>query len=434
MPRHRSRSRERRYHRRSRSRSRQRRKEKDRSRSRSKERKTRSSHRAEARGRTRKSESPSVQRKNETKPEKKRDRETSASPKIMKESDDSAKRRRLEKLQAWKNKQALARAVPAKPEVPQLSEPPKPDPPPPQSKPAPADLKSAAWVPWDDPTPAFDLAHPPVPDAVQRKRTEAALRDIELMAAGPRVDEVDPLDAFMASEVMPEVNAKEQEEKKRLEEDRIKRAKLIADGKTGKGPMVLEDSDSEEEADWEIEVPMNKVKLIIGPNGTKIQEIQKKSKCRIQVKKDDAEMNRAFGSGPHIPVPADGKPKMVTIMIFGDARGVEFAEQLITEAVENREQKQKQRQKEYERKREAKVRDRQIYHLRHARDYEALGLSMGASKASVKSAYRKLAVKWHPDKHPEDPEGAKAKFQEIQQAYQSLMSTSEDDKVEQIGV
>lgn len=56
-------------------------------------------------------------------------------------------------------------------------------------------------------------------------------------------------------------------------------------------------------------------------------------------------MNRAFGSGPHIPVSADGKQRMVTIMLFGDARGVEFAEQLINEAVENRDQKQKQRHK-----------------------------------------------------------------------------------------
>lgn len=89
---------------------------------------------------------------------------------------------------------------------------------------------------------------------------------------------------------------------------------------------------------------------------------------------------------------------------------------------------------EYERKREAKIRERQIYHLRHARDYEALGMPLGTSKADVKLAYRKLAVKWHPDKHPGDQGVAKAKFQEIQAAYQSLMMSNEDDKVEQIGV
>lgn len=43
---------------------------------------------------------------------------------------------------------------------------------------------------------------------------------------------------------------------------------------------------------------------------------------------------------------------------------------------------------EYERKREQKRRERQLYHLRHARDYEALDLPMGAAKDEVKKAYR----------------------------------------------
>jgi len=55
------------------------------------------------------------------------------------------------------------------------------------------------------------------------------------------------------------------------------------------------------------------------------------------------------------------------------------------------EQKAKQRHKEYEKKREAKARDRQMYILRHTRDYEALELPIGAARADVKAAYRKLA-------------------------------------------
>ena len=54
---------------------------------------------------------------------------------------------------------------------------------------------------------------------------------------------------------------------------------------------------------------------------------------------------------------------------------------MIDEALENREQKAKQRHKEYERKREQKNRDRQLYHLRHTIDYEALDVPIGASKA-----------------------------------------------------
>ncbi len=37
---------------------------------------------------------------------------------------------------------------------------------------------------------------------------------------------------------------------------------------------------------------------------------------------------------------------------------------------------------------------------------------------------------WHPDKHPENAEEAKEKFQAIQQAYDSLMSTDEDARIE----
>jgi hypothetical protein len=59
------------------------------------------------------------------------------------------------------------------------------------------------------------------------------------------------------------------------------------------------------------------------------------------------------------------------------------------------EQKAKQRHKEYEKKREAKARDRQMYILRHTRDYEALELPIGASRADVKAAYRKLAKARH---------------------------------------
>ncbi len=49
---------------------------------------------------------------------------------------------------------------------------------------------------------------------------------------------------------------------------------------------MLEDSDDEDpdaNPDLEIQIPANKVKLMIGPGGEKIKEIQKKSKCRVQV-------------------------------------------------------------------------------------------------------------------------------------------------------
>lgn len=46
---------------------------------------------------------------------------------------------------------------------------------------------------------------------------------------------------------------------------------------------ILDDSDEEEKPDVEIQIPTNKVKLMVGPGGEKIKHIQRKSKCRIQV-------------------------------------------------------------------------------------------------------------------------------------------------------
>lgn len=71
--------------------------------------------------------------------------------------------------------------------------------------------------------------------------------------------------------------------------------------------------------------------------------------------------------------------KMVTIMLFGNAKECDIAIKMMDEAMENREQKQKQREREYEKKRDAKNRDRQLYHLRHTNDYEALGIPIGES-------------------------------------------------------
>lgn len=259
-------------------------------------------------------------------------------------------------------------------------------------------------------------------------------------------EEEDPLDAFMASEVLPEVAARQIEENKKEEEEKAKLKELYA---TGKIPKVLQDilqdeDDQEESPDMEVEIPSNKLKLVIGQGGEKIKWIEKRTKCRIQRTKDAATLEAGFGASgveaniaaaiAHAHAKAHSQaPRMVKLHLFGNQSQCEAAEQLIQAAIENKEEKEKQRQKQYDKKKDTRKRERQIYHLRHARDYEALGLSMGASKAECKAAYRRLALQWHPDKNMDNREEAERKFQDISKAYESLMSTDEDKQVEQIG-
>src|ERR671926_1516388 len=51
--------------------------------------------------------------------------------------------------------------------------------------------------------------------------------------------------------------------------------------------------------------------------------------------------------------------------------------------------------------------------------YEVLGVGKTASEAEMKSAFRKLAMKYHPDRNPGD-KNAEIHFKEINEAYQTL--------------
>lgn len=64
--------------------------------------------------------------------------------------------------------------------------------------------------------------------------------------------------------------------------------------------------------------------------------------------------------------------------------------------------------------------------------YEVLGLQKGASDSEIKRAYRKLAMKYHPDKNPGDKE-AEEKFKEINEAYGVLSDPDKKSKYDQFG-
>ncbi|CAH1175571.1 unnamed protein product [Phaedon cochleariae] len=52
--------------------------------------------------------------------------------------------------------------------------------------------------------------------------------------------------------------------------------------------------------------------------------------------------------------------------------------------------------------------------------YKILKVPKTATSDEIKKAYRKLALKWHPDKNPNDTEEANRKFREISEAYEVL--------------
>ncbi|OYX82881.1 MAG: molecular chaperone DnaJ, partial [Azorhizobium sp. 35-67-5] len=51
--------------------------------------------------------------------------------------------------------------------------------------------------------------------------------------------------------------------------------------------------------------------------------------------------------------------------------------------------------------------------------YEVLGVDRGADEAVLKASYRKLAMKWHPDRNPGDAE-AEIRFRELSESYEVL--------------
>eukprot|EP01027_Heterolobosea_sp_BB2_P020696 GEZU01029563.1.p1 GENE.GEZU01029563.1~~GEZU01029563.1.p1 ORF type:complete len:345 (-),score=117.14 GEZU01029563.1:178-1212(-) len=60
--------------------------------------------------------------------------------------------------------------------------------------------------------------------------------------------------------------------------------------------------------------------------------------------------------------------------------------------------------------------------------YEVLGVPKDAKEDEIKKAYRKLAMKWHPDKNPNNKEQAEKKFKEISEAYE-VLSDEEKRKI-----
>jgi molecular chaperone DnaJ len=64
--------------------------------------------------------------------------------------------------------------------------------------------------------------------------------------------------------------------------------------------------------------------------------------------------------------------------------------------------------------------------------YDTLGVDRGSSKDEIKKAYRKIAMKYHPDRNPDNPE-AEAKFKEASVAAEILLDENKRSRYDQFG-
>ncbi len=65
--------------------------------------------------------------------------------------------------------------------------------------------------------------------------------------------------------------------------------------------------------------------------------------------------------------------------------------------------------------------------------YKILGVNKDATDVQIKKAYRKLAIKWHPDKNKDNKEEAEKKFKEVAEAYQVLSDKDQRKKYDMFG-
>ena len=256
-------------------------------------------------------------------------------------------------------------------------------------------------------------------------------------------EEIDPLDAFMTNEIDPEIAERERLERERAEREREERANMDEAKRRKMLNALVNDSDDDENNEKNkpnaiIYIPTNKVKLFLGASGENVKRMQKSSNCRAQIRKKAKEMYEGFSGQNVVLIDGDENDEnekddaKTCVELYGDDEAVRMFKLLLEDLFARaKKMKTESRKHDRDRQKEKRQREKRLFHLRHAADYERLGVTLGAPRKEIETAYRKLMLTLHPDKHHSKPEDERARLQrqydDMRASYDKLLAVDEEN-------